>query len=132
MTIGQVAAQARVKVQTLRYYERRGLLREPPRRQSGYREYAAEAVRVVRFIKQAQGLGFTLDEISQLLDLAAGAPRDCRAVRSLALLRMDEIARKIALLDAMRRSLGQLVETCKREPGRRECPLLEALEGAAS
>ena len=132
LTIGEVASGAGVNVQTLRYYERRGLLSEPKRSPSGYRAYPAEAVRVVRFIKHAQALGFTLDDIEGLLQLAAGEPGNCQEVRRLARAKIRELERKIAMLAAMRVSLLQLVKTCDRTRGRRECPLLEALEEAAS
>ncbi len=132
LRIGEVAAEAGVNIQTLRYYERRGLLREPQRSPSGYRAYPADAVRVVRFIKQAQALGFTLDDIEGLLQLAAGEPRNCRAVRRIARTKIGELERKIAMLGAMRASLLHLVKTCDRTRGRRDCPLLEALEEAAS
>ena len=76
MRIGAAAERAGVNVQTLRYYERRGLLPRPPRRTSGYREFPDEAVRVVRFVKRAQDLGFTLDEIEELLRLRNDKRRD--------------------------------------------------------
>ena len=78
MRSAQVAAEAGVNLQTLRYYERRGLLPEPPRLESGYRAYHPNAVRTVRFVKTAQRLGFTLEEIESLLDLAAGGPPTVR------------------------------------------------------
>jgi Cu(I)-responsive transcriptional regulator len=131
VTIGQVALKAKVRAATIRYYERRGLMPHPIRRASGYREYSPDSVRTVRFIKQAQTLGFTLDEIAKLLRLAAGMPRSCSSVRSLATLRIDEMDRKIAMLQAMRESLRRLVRTCRRPQGRRDCPLLDALEEAA-
>ena len=84
MRTGEVAASAGVNAQTLRYYERRGLLHEPPRRDSGYRAYTSETVKVVRFIKRAQEVGFTLDEVEMLLHLAEGGPANCDAVKVLA------------------------------------------------
>ena len=89
MRIGEVAAQAGVNVETLRYYERRGLLREPERQQSGYRAYPEDAVRIVLFIKRAQELGFTLADVQVLLHLAAGGPGTCREVRTLATAKID-------------------------------------------
>jgi MerR family transcriptional regulator, mercuric resistance operon regulatory protein len=74
MRTGEVALQAQVNAQTLRYYERRGLLPEPQRTRSGYRAYTPDAVRVVRFVKRAQQLGFTLDDIEDLLHLSEGGP----------------------------------------------------------
>ena len=84
MRIGAAAEQAGVNVQTLRYYERRGLLPRPPRRTSGYREFPDEAVRVVRFVKRAQDLGFTLDEVEELLHLRNDKRRDRVRVRTVA------------------------------------------------
>jgi len=116
-----------VNVQTLRYYERRGLLREPERSESGYRAWEAEAVRTVRFVKRAQGLGFTLREIEALLQLAAGGPESCDAARALAIEKLSELDTKVVSLEAMRDSLLQLVESCSRPRSERDCPLLETL-----
>jgi DNA-binding transcriptional MerR regulator len=116
-----------VNVQTLRYYERRGLLQAPPRRPSGYREYTSQAIAVVRFVKQAQELGFSLDEIEALLDLAAGGPPNCTEARGLATQKLAELEGKIATLRAMQGSLLRLVATCEKPRDQRECPLLEAL-----
>jgi Hg(II)-responsive transcriptional regulator len=123
-----MAAQAGVNVQTLRYYERRGLLPEPDRSESGYRSYDADAVRTVRFVKCAQQLGFSLEEIDTLLHLAAGGPDSCESAKTLASERLAQLDHKIARLTAMRDSLHQLVLTCQRAPDQRECPLLDALE----
>ncbi len=98
MRIGEVAAQAGVNVQTLRYYERRGLLEEPERRPSGYRTYAPEAVHLVRFIKKAQGLGFTLREVQELLRLRESRPRNGAQVRRLAETKIQDIDMKIRRL----------------------------------
>jgi DNA-binding transcriptional MerR regulator len=102
MRIGAAAEQAGVNVQTLRYYERRGLLPRSPRRTSGYREFPDEAVRVVRFVKRAQDLGFTLDEIEALLKLRNDKRRDRGRIRAVAGKRVGEIERKIAELQAMK------------------------------
>jgi Hg(II)-responsive transcriptional regulator len=124
---GQVADQAGVNIQTLRYYERRGLLREPPRQDSGYRSYGVDAVGVVRFIKRAQELGFTLSEVEMLLDLADGGPRGCEAVKDLANHKIQDLESKMASLRAMHQSLQRLVATCERPKRQRECPLIDAL-----
>jgi Hg(II)-responsive transcriptional regulator len=131
MRISEVAARASVNVQTLRYYERRGLLREPERLRSGYRSYRADAVRVVRFIKHAQELGFTLADVDELLRLAAGEPGSCAAVRSIATRKIAELDRKISMLQAMRQSLRRLVSTCHKQSDKRDCPLIQAIEDAA-
>jgi len=127
MRSSQVAARAGVNVQTLRYYERRGLLAEPARLGSGYRSYDAAAVRTVRFVKRAQQLGFSLEEIDTLLELATGGPDSCHAVRAMAGEKLVQLEQKIADLSAMRQSLRQLVATCGRSRGQRVCPLLEAI-----
>jgi Hg(II)-responsive transcriptional regulator len=128
MRSSQVAAEAGVNVQTLRYYERRGLLPEPDRLESGYRSYSTDAVRTVRFVKSAQHLGFSLEEIDTLLDLATGGPKNCDAAKTLATEKLARLEQKISGLAAMRDSLRQLVATCERSRGNRDCPMLEALE----
>lgn len=127
MRTSEVAARTGVNVQTLRYYERRGLLAQPPRSSAGYRAYPADAVRVVRFVKRAQGHGFSLDEIEELLHLAEGGPEDCDTARELAEAKMAQIAEKIADLQRMQQSLADLVATCERPRSDRCCPLLHAL-----
>ena len=123
-----MARQAGVNVQTLRYYERRGLLPAPERSSAGYRAYTPEAVRVVRFVKRAQLLGFSLDEIEELLHLAAGGPDNCDTARAMANARMDDLGRRIAELTAMRDGLARLVDTCEMPRAERECPILQELE----
>lgn len=128
MRTAQVARQAGVNAQTLRYYERRGLLPEPRRSESGHRAYGPQAVRIVRFVKRAQELGFSLDDIEVLLHLAGGGPDSCASVRALAGDKIDELEAKIAHLVAMRDSLRSLMTTCDRPRTDRECPLLHALD----
>ena len=128
MWIGEAAEQAGVNVQTLRYYERRGLLPKPPRRTSGYREFPQESVRIVRFIKRAQELGFSLEEVDELLRLRRHSGRNRQRVRSIAERRVRQIDQKIAELDRMRRALRILVHSC-HEGTTLDCPIIEALEG---
>jgi len=130
MRTAEVAEQAGVNAQTLRYYERRGLLPDPGRTGGGYRAYGSDAVRIVRFVKRAQELGFTLTEIEVLLDLAGGGPDSCDGTRELAVEKVSDLDRKIAHLLAMRASLDQLVATCTRPRADRECPLLHSLDPA--
>ena len=125
---GQVAKAAGVSVETLRFYERRGVLKEPARRDSGYREYPAEAVQIVRFIKRAQGLGFTLEEIQDLLALREDDTRTCGEVRDAATIKIGEIEEKIRKLQAMKRALAVLVKSCVGDISSRECPILDALD----
>jgi len=130
MRIGAAAEQAGVNVQTLRYYERRGLLPRPPRRDSGYREFPDEAVRIVRFIKRAQDLGFSLDEVEELIRLRNDKRRDRARVRAIAERRVRQIEGKLAELQAMKKALGHLVHCC-RGGATLECPIIEALDGTA-
>ena len=132
MRTSEVAGQAGVNVETLRYYERRGLLPQPPRRDSGYRIYGPDAVRIVRFVKRAQELGFTLADVESLLELAEGGPESCEGARQLAERRASELDRRIADLTAMRDSLHRLVATCALPRGRRECPLVWSIEHQTS
>ncbi|MFI6213263.1 MerR family DNA-binding protein [Nocardia brasiliensis] len=127
MRTGELAARAGVNAQTLRYYERRGLLARPPRSPSGYRSYPDGAVETVRFVKRAQELGFSLDEIEELLDLADGGPDDCETARALAEARRAQLARRVADLERMQRSLTALIDTCALPRARRSCPILTCL-----
>lgn len=132
MRSAEVATEAGVNVQTLRYYERRGLLAAPERLPSGYRDYRPETVRTVRFVKRAQQLGFSLEEIETLLGLAAGGPASCDAAQAVASEKIAALDEKIADLAAMRESLRRLVTTCERPRHRRECPLLTAIADDAA
>ena len=128
LLIGDVARQAEVNVGTLRYYERRGLLAEPGRSSSGYRLYAPEAVRIVRFIKRAQQLGFTLSEIERLLSLRDSSVGGCEEVQDLAEAKLETIGAKIRDLKRLQSALDDLVESCRRGDQDRDCPILEAIE----
>lgn len=124
MRIGQVAAQAAVNVQTLRYYERRGLIPATRRRASGYREYDADAVGRVRFIKHAQALGFTLGDIAELLENTACPDVQARAERAMA--RIDS---RLAELEGMRTILAQLLGECRREGAKNgDCPIIRRID----
>ena len=127
MWISEAAQQAGVNVQTIRYYERRGLLPSPPRRRSGYRELRTDTVRRVRFIKRAQELGFSLDEIAELLQLRVAKPRNRVRVRAVAERRVQQIEQKIAELDALRKTLQHLIHQCHAGTTL-DCPIIEAFE----
>ncbi len=132
LTIGKVADRGGVRVQTIRYYERRGLLAEPERRPSGYRDYPEETVPIIRFIKRAQDLGFTLKEIEELISLRDGGDGRRRSeVRAHAEAKMRDIDQKLARLQAMRSALFGLVESCACSRGRPACPILEALNDSS-
>lgn len=132
LTIGKVARQAGVNVETVRYYERRGLLPEPPRTPSGYRQYDEESVRRVRFIKEAQALGFTLDEIGELLALRVDADTTCQQVRRRAEAKVSQIQAKIAALRQMQAVLEEMIEACAQGGPTGECPILETLARRAT
>jgi len=128
LSIGKLAEQAQVNVQTIRYYERRGLLRDPERTASNYRVYGGDTLRRVRFIRRAQELGFTLSEIKELLELRA-SPRSCCAdVRERSEAKIRDIDEKVRTLQAMRKALARLVRACSGRGPVTECPILESLE----
>lgn len=128
LTIGKLAAAAGVNVQTVRYYERRGLIIPSGRRRSGYREFTGQDVRRIRFIKRAQELGFKLDEIAELLELRADGTDGCDDVRHRAEDKIDEVAARIDDLQRLRRTLDALVATCRRRGASDPCPILAALD----
>jgi Hg(II)-responsive transcriptional regulator len=128
MTIGQVAKQAAIGVETVRFYERQGLLEPPPRRASGYREYTREAVDRLRFIRRAKELGFTLAEIKDLLQLHVDPGCSCADVRTRAMAKIMNIEGRIRTLQRMKRVLTKLVSDCDGESPTSACPILKALE----
>ena len=137
LRIGDLAARAGVSADALRYYERRGLLRPSGRRASGYREYPPEAAGTVRFIKQAQALGFTLVEVEELLRLrdAVGRPAAALEAREVAAAKLRDIDDKLRQLGALRDALAGLVAECERACGdgrlladARDCPIIAALD----
>lgn len=128
LTIGQVAKQAGVNTQTLRYYEREGYLRPAGYRESGYRLYRNDAVRRILFIKNAQALGFTLKEINQLLKLRLSRNARCGAVRARAQDHLKDVQTKIKRLQAIERILSELVRICHRRGTTDNCPILKSIE----
>ena len=128
LTIGRVATQAGVNIQTIRYYERRGLLIPDGRRESGYRFYDEEAIRKLRFIKNAQELGFTLREISGLLRLRVSHRARCGDVKRKAEAKLRDVRAKIAGLKAMDRVLRNLVKTCRNQATTEHCPILKSMD----
>lgn len=129
LTIGEVARRAGVGVETVRFYERRGLLDEPQRRASGYRQFDEEAVAVLRFIRRGKELGFTLQEIKGLLDLRRDASATRAEARRQAQAKVADIEAKIADLQRMRDVLQQLIRKCHGAGAASGCPILEALQG---
>lgn len=128
MLIGQVARRADVHVQTLRYYELRGLLPATKRRASGYREYDTEVVPVVRFIKNAQELGFTLREIAELIALRSDRSRRPAAVRERASRKIGEMDRRIRQLTSMKAELTSLVAKCNAATPKAACAIITAID----
>jgi DNA-binding transcriptional MerR regulator len=128
LSIGQVAEAAAVNVQTLRYYERVGLVPAPKRSRAGYRQYTDEAVRVVSFVKRAQELGFTLKEIRELLKFRMAGVQRRDAVRAAATAKVADLDARIQDLIAIRAALASLVKTCSCQSKTPACPILEALE----
>ena len=125
LTIGRVADLAGVNVETIRYYQRRGLLNEPDKPHMGYRRYPADVVKHIRFIKRAQALGFTLEEIAGLLLLDEASA--CAETRALAAHKVDLIDRKLADLAAMRKALASLVQQCDAGEPAKGCPIIHVL-----
>ena len=128
LKVSQVARQAGVNLQTIRYYERQGLLPKPPRTAANYRQYPNDAVQRVRFIKRAQELGFTLKEIKELLSLRATPVGRCADVRRQASAKLQDIDQRIGTLQAMRKALTKLVAQCSGKGPVSDCPILEALD----
>ncbi len=131
LTIGQLAKQARVNRETVRYYERRRLLRRPWRSIGGYRVFSDEAVKRLLFIRHAKMLGFSLEEVRELLALRVHSVGTCDRVRERAQMKITEIERKIDSLEEMRLVLSELVSACIRRRKTNECPILDSLEAKA-
>ena len=131
MQIGQLARQAGVAIDTVRYYERQGLLPPAQRRESGYRIFEAGDVRRLRFINRAKTLGFSLQEISELLALSAAGDADVASIKAATLKKLADVERRMAELARVRDGLRQLVERCPGHGDAADCPILGALSGDA-
>ncbi len=125
LTIGQLAAGVGVNVETIRFYQRRGLLREPPRPPRGIRHYSAEDVARVKFIKSAQRMGFSLDEIHHLLRLDVGM--QCDAAAELAAQHLNDVRTRLQDLHRIEATLAKLLEQCRHGDEKVACPLIAAL-----
>lgn len=133
MTISRLAREAGVGIDTVRYYERAGLLPAPPRRASGYRDYPQAALQRLRFIRRAKQLGFQLEEIRELLALSQGGETEVAGVKAAAASKLADVELRIAELSRMRDGLRQLVHACPGQGAAAECPILQALcEGPSS
>jgi MerR family copper efflux transcriptional regulator len=128
MTISQIARLAGVGVETIRFYERRGLIDEPARPTIGYRQYPPDMVKRILFIRRAKELGFSLKEISELLTLSVEPTSTCSDVKKRAEMKIGEIECKIMDLSRMKRALVQVAERCRGDGSPREsCPILDTL-----
>jgi len=129
MRIGELARNSDVGVETVRFYERKGLIIQPPRpSDGGFRTYAPETVDRIRFIREAQELGFSLSEVDGLLSLKADPNTDCSSVRERARKKRDEVNAKIKRLKALQRTLTALIDACPGKGATTSCSILDALE----
>ena len=131
LRIGQVARQAGISVQAVRFYEKEGLLPKPARRPSGYREYPESVVRRLLFIRRAKELGFSLREIRELFALRVEPGATCGDVQARVLDKVAEVERKIADLERIRDALRTLAASCSQRGPTSECPILDVLDGRA-
>jgi len=129
MTIGALAQAAGVNVESIRFYQRRGLLPEPPRAPGSIRRYGATEAARVRFIKAAQRIGFTLDEVGQLLQLEDGTR--CAQARQIGLGKLADVRQRLTDLQRMETVLSALVDRCASTRGHLRCPLIASLQAAA-
>ena len=128
MTIGKVARAANTGVETIRYYEREGLIAAPARSGSGYRQYVPDVIRRLHFIREAKDLGFSLKEIKELLSLRVEPGRSCGEVKAHAERKIADVEQRIASLVRMKRALAKLATTCSGRGPTSECPILAAME----
>jgi Hg(II)-responsive transcriptional regulator len=128
ISIGQVARQAGVGIETIRFYEREGLLEEPARRVSGYRQYPEQVVQRIHFIKRTQRLGFSLKEIMELLLLRVDAQTSCEEVKQRTEAKIAEVERKLVELQRMRQALLKVASLCTGQGPASACPMLDALD----
>ena len=129
-TVQKLANAAGVGVEAIRYYQRRGLLAEPSRAGGGFRQYTDDDVRRLRFIKRAQELGFSLDDVAELASLST--LKDRAVVRKLARLRASEMRERAAQLNSMAAALEDLADSCARGPASRGCPIMASLVGESA
>ena len=129
LTTAKVAREGGVNVETIRYYEKHGLLPKPPRTPSGYRMFSGDAVRRLRFIRRAQELGFTLKEIKELLAIRVKSGSSCADIRRKAEAKIGDVDLKIQHLLEIREALRQITATCSGKGPVTKCTILEALNG---
>jgi MerR family mercuric resistance operon transcriptional regulator len=124
MKIGEVAKLSGIGIETIRFYEREGLLLEPERRPSGYRQYDESTVERLEYIRRAKELGFTLAEIRELMELSFVSQTCCDHIRQRAETKITDIESKIRNLQQMKRSLGKIVQRCRNKNSTDDCPLV--------
>jgi MerR family mercuric resistance operon transcriptional regulator len=127
--IGEVARRARVNKETVRYYEKRGLIPTPDRRYSGYRIFTQRHIDQIKFIKRAQELGFTLSEIKELLELRLNEETSCSGISKEARKKCEDVTEKIEDLQRIKKTLVDLINSCSGSGPKGDCPILKALEG---
>lgn len=130
VTIGRAAEQAEVNVETIRFYERKGLIEQPPKRDGEYRRYGADHISRVRFIREAQQLGFALSEIAELLDLRSDPDARCEEVRQRTIDKQTAVRAKIRKLQKIDDALGALIDECPRKGRLENCPIIASLDKA--
>ncbi len=128
LTIGQVAKRSGIGIETVRFYERKGLVEEPPRTDSGYRQYPEDVVARIRFIRRSKELGFKLKEISELLSLRIDPDTTCADVRKQTELKIADVEEKIRALQKIKTALKRLAASCVGTGPTSECPILDALD----
>ena len=132
LMIGQVAQKMGMGIETIRFYERKGLIAEPPRKESGYRQYEPDVLDRLAFIQQAKALGFSLGEIHELMSLRHKGDTSSKDIKMIATARLADINQKIKTLKRMQRALKKLVDQCPGQGSINICPIWEALDTANS
>lgn len=128
LSIGQIAKQTDITVETIRFYEKKGLIDTPDRTESGYRQYPEETVKRIRFIQRAKDVGFTLGDIAELLHLRREPGSSCTDIKLRATDKIEEVDQKIQELQKIRDALARMIMKCSGSGALSECPILEELD----
>lgn len=128
LKIGEVAKNSQVGVETVRFYEREGLIALPKRNESGYRQYPESVIKQIQFIQHAKSLGFSLKEIGELIKLKSTSGASCKTIKAAAKAKITDIQEKIDALERMKMALQPLVARCKSSDPISDCPILNALD----
>ena len=124
LTIGKIATLTNVSVETIRYYQKIGLIKEPNKPTKGYRSYNTDNIKELKFIKKAQRLGFSLKEVAELFEIGSG---HCHDIQDKALSKRNQISKQIKELQALEATLTALIESCSQRSGAALCPIVETL-----